>query len=36
LPLALARSVAVDARESFRRGIHGPLVLPPVLARMAV
>jgi hypothetical protein len=35
LPLALARSVSVDARESFRRGIHGPLVLPPALARMA-
>ncbi len=35
LPLSLARSVAVDARESFRRGIHGPLVLPAELARMA-
>jgi hypothetical protein len=35
LPLSLAREVSVEARESFRRGIHGPLVLPPALARMA-
>jgi Zinc dependent phospholipase C len=35
LPLSLARELSVEARESFRRGIHGPLVLPPALARMA-
>ncbi len=35
LPLSLARAVSIEARESFRRGIHGPLVLPPALARMA-
>jgi hypothetical protein len=35
LPLGLARAVAVEARDSFRRGIHGPLMLPPALARMA-
>ncbi len=35
LPLALARELSVEARESFRRGIHGKLVLPPALSRMA-
>ena len=35
LPLALARAVSIEARESFRRGIQGPLVLPPALARLA-
>jgi hypothetical protein len=35
LPLSLARAVTVEARESFRRGIQGPLVLPTALARMA-
>jgi hypothetical protein len=35
LPLALANEVDVEARDSFRRGIHGPLVLPPALARLA-
>ncbi len=35
LPLSLAREVSLEARESFRRGIDGPLVLPPALARMA-
>jgi len=35
LPLALARDVSIGARESFRRAIHGPLHLPPALARMA-
>jgi hypothetical protein len=35
LPLSLARAVSVEARNSFRRGIQGPLVLPPALAKMA-
>jgi hypothetical protein len=35
LPLALAREVAIDARASFRQGIHGPLHLPPALSRLA-
>jgi zinc dependent phospholipase C len=35
LPLSLAREVAIDARESFRRGIGGKLVLPRALARLA-
>ena len=35
LPLSLARAISVEARESFRRGIRGPLVLPPALAKMA-
>ena len=35
LPLALARDVAIGTRDSFRRGIHGKLVLPPSLARLA-
>jgi hypothetical protein len=35
LPLALAREVSVDARESFRRAIYGKLVLPPALAKLA-
>jgi Zinc dependent phospholipase C len=35
LPLALARELSVEARESFRRGIQGALVLPPALSRMA-
>jgi hypothetical protein len=35
LPLALAHEMAIDARESFRRGIQGALVLPPYLSRMA-
>jgi Zinc dependent phospholipase C len=35
LPLSLARAVSIEARESFRRGIQGPLVLPPALARLA-
>jgi hypothetical protein len=35
LPLALAREVTLEARESFRRGIEGPLHLPPALARLA-
>jgi len=36
LPLALAREVSVDARDSFRRAIHGKLVLPAALAKIAV
>ncbi len=35
LPLALAREVSVDARDSFRRAIHGKLVLPAALAKIA-
>jgi len=35
LPLSLARELAIEARESFRRGIHGPLVLPAALSKMA-
>lgn len=35
LPLALAREVTLEARESFRRGLAGPLELPPGLRRMA-
>jgi hypothetical protein len=35
LPLALAREVSIDARESFRGAIHGKLVLPPALAKLA-
>ena len=35
LPLALARELSVDARDSFRRGIQGKLVLPPTLSRLA-
>jgi hypothetical protein len=35
LPLALAHDVALVTRDSFRRGIDGTLVLPPLLARLA-
>ena len=35
LPLSLAHEIAVEARESFRRGIQGKLVLPAPLARLA-
>ncbi len=35
LPLGLARALSVEARESFRRGIDGPLHLPPALAQLA-
>jgi len=35
LPLSLARELSIEARESFRRGIQGALVLPPTLSRMA-
>jgi hypothetical protein len=34
LPLALAHEMTLTARESFRHGIHGTLVLPPLLARL--
>jgi hypothetical protein len=35
LPLSLARELSIEARESFRRGIAGALVLPATLSRLA-
>ncbi len=35
LPPSLARELALETRESFRRGIEGPLLFPPALAKLA-